>query len=145
MINSKVFIFRGHGFKDSIYFGDDAMYSPVLYSFVVKGTKSYEFSGTELILYMCCLTGEGGASDDNLVSATNLNGAHNTIGFNISICCQKANLWIESFMKSLNDYSSEEITYLDVSQALSNMSYKDISPWITKENVVFTHNNKTFS
>ncbi len=145
MINSKVFIFRGHGLKDSIYFGDDAMYSPILYSFVMEGTKSYEFSETELILYMCCLTGEGGADDDNLVRATKYNGAQNIIGFNISIDCAKANLWIASFMEELNKYSSGEITYSDVSLALSYMSYTDISPCITKDNVVFTYNKNTFS
>ena len=141
MISSKVFIFRGHGMQNSIWFGDSNLYSPVLFSSKVKSGTSPEFSKSELILYMCCLTGAGGKNADNLVRATYLNGAENTIGFNVEIDCDNANGWIAQFMYDLNieAESSGEITAQNILNALGNISYTEYD--FSNTNVIYIVND----
>ncbi len=142
MISSKVFIFRGHGMQNSIWFGDSNLYSPVLFSSKVKSGTSPEFSKSELILYMCCLTGAGGKNADNLVRATYLNGAENTIGFNVEIDCTEANTWINSFMGYLSSIStsSGKITAANINDALSEIDYSVFNQMLAS-NVVYIIND----
>ncbi len=132
--NSQVFIFRGHGLRNGIYFGDDKMNSPALFSSIVRWGTAREFANTDLVLYMCCLTGEGGVNADNLVRATYENGAKNTIGFDKEIICGDANKWIKEFMEELKiaSASSGEITITknNIKTALREIDYslyKDLS------------------
>lgn len=137
IMNSKVFIFRGHGEKAIIWFGDNNMYSHCLTTDTINATMSREFSNTELVLYMCCLAGEGGAYADNIVRATYNNGAKNTIGFNVSIDCGSANLWIRQFMDRLaySAYTVGEITESDIRSALIGIDYSQCN--FNSSNIVY--------
>ena len=128
--------------QNSIWFGDSNLYSPVLFSSKVKSGTSPEFSKSELILYMCCLTGAGGKNADNLVRATYLNGAENTIGFNVEIDCTEANTWINSFMGYLSNFStsSGKITAANINDALSEIDYSVFNQMLAS-NIVYIIND----
>lgn len=138
IIGSKVFIFRGHGVRNAIYFGESTLYSAAMFSSDVSDGTSREFSKTELVLYMSCLTGEGGKHADNLVRATYENGAKNTIGFSVSITCGDANNWIKDFMKNLRNEvgSSGVITQNAISNVISSMYYTNYGS-ISGRRVIF--------
>lgn len=86
---------------------------------------------------MCCPAGEVGAYADNIVRATYNNGAKNTIGFNVSIDCGSANLWIRQFMDRLvySAYTVGEITESDIRSALIGIDYSQCN--FNSSNIVY--------
>lgn len=103
---------------------------------IARHRSRAKFKST-LILYMCCPAGEVGAYADNIVRATYNNGAKNTIGFNVSIDCGSANLWIRQFMDRLvySAYTVGEITESDIRSALRGIDYSQCN--FNSSNIVY--------
>ena len=57
----------------------------------------------ELVLYLTCLCGQGGANGNNLVTTTASLGAQAVIGFTIEIGVNESLLWGQYFLEALLD------------------------------------------
>ena len=106
LMNSDVTVYRGHGTATYIIFGDDNMHSPIMGNSNLGSGEGRTLSNSDLILYCCCLCGQGGATGNNLVVATYRKGAKNVIGFKVEINCSDANSWTDNFLNRLNGFSS---------------------------------------
>ena len=71
-----------------------------------------------------------------------MNGAENTIGFNVEIDCTEANTWINSFMGYLSSIStsSGKITAANINDALSEIDYSVFNQMLAS-NVVYIIND----
>ena len=136
--NSDVFVFRGHGIQNSIYFGDDEMYSPTMFISDVSLGGMRIFSDSELVVYCCCLCGEGGMTADNLVVATYNEGAKNVIGFKISINCSEANDWLGDFFDGLA--LKGQIDHSTICQVLSEIEVSFVGKSVSKSNLLYMYN-----
>ena len=136
--NSDVFVFRGHGTQNSIYFGDDEMYSPTMFISDVSLGGMRIFSDSELVVYCCCLCGEGGMTADNLVVATYNEGAKNVIGFKISINCSEANDWLGDFFDGLA--LKGQIDHSTICQVLSEIEVSFVGKSVSKSNLLYMYN-----
>ncbi|MGM9642527.1 MAG: Ig-like domain-containing protein [Eubacteriales bacterium] len=135
--NSDVIVFRGHGTRSLIYFGDSAMYSPCL-SMSSFGTGEMRiFSDSDLIVYCCCSCGEGGKTGRNLVVATYEKGAKNVIGFTNAINCSEANTWVSALFTRLAYYG--EINSDTISSALNYINNTYNFDTISQQTTLFIY------
>ncbi|MBQ9080209.1 MAG: Ig-like domain-containing protein [Clostridia bacterium] len=135
--NSDMTIYRGHGKANYIIFGDDELYSPTMNKNNISGGEMRIFSNSDLILYCCCLCGEGGATGDNLVVATYNEGAKNVIGFKIAIYCDQANEWVKDFLSRLSWY--DEITSTNVNSVLLAMASTYSGQTVAHGNILYLY------
>ncbi len=137
LMNSDVTVYRGHGMSTYIIFGDDSMYSPIMGKSNLGPGEGRTLSNSDLVLYCCCLCGQGGATGNNLVVATYRKGAKNVIGFKVEIDCSQANAWVNDFLSQLA--SRGQITYSDISDILLDMRTTYTNQTVSNTNILFLH------
>lgn len=139
--NSDVFVYRGHGKFNRIIFGDDTMNAPIMSISSFGSGEMRLFSKSDLIIYCCCLCGEGGETGNNLVVATYNRGAKNVIGFKTKINCDEANNWLADFFTSLLEQTSgDKITFTSVLNALRDAERKHFNTSAARLNMLFMYN-----
>ena len=136
--NNRIFVSRGHGgyvnsantgnvFRTFICLSDDGQsrYNSDVMS-------QMDLSNMELIAFIGCHTGAGGANGNNLINAVVNRGARVAIGFNDTIYCSFANTWTEELFDLLsNGYSIQEAKYVLCGEAYD---YQYVN--MAEENVV---------
>ena len=136
--NSDVFVFRGHGTQNRVYFGDDVIDSPAMFISDVSLGGMRIFSNSDLVLYCCCFCGEGGTSANNLVVATYNEGAKNVIGFTVEINCGEANDWLSDFFDSL--VLKGQIDHSTICQVLSEIEVSFVGKSVSRSNLLYMYN-----
>ena len=142
LYSSEIFVFRGHGLQNKILFGDDTLLAPYMSSANISAEANVALKDSELVLYMCCLTGQGGIYADNLVTATATEGAKNVIGFTVEIACDAANNWIADFFEELSNlaYGLEDITTDNIETVLAILSTQYPNTTVSNSNVLYMYN-----
>lgn len=146
MANSKITLIRTHGDTGSIV-TDDINGVALTIEHLEYIDNPYLFEDSELILYVACLTGQGGVTGDNLVNATLASGAQNVIGFENVINTYAANEWSQKFFEKMNQYSSnsqktlasicEEINFESSSAAYQDQYvYRDYYEYVYSEGAI---------
>lgn len=108
MREGPVVLFNTHGFNDRILMTHklSGESESALTMEQVKVLPDGAFSNTKLVVYIACLTAEGGASADNLFKATVDKGAEIVIGFSNVIKSTECDFWNEEFCRALSEKCS---------------------------------------
>ncbi|MBQ8288229.1 MAG: Ig-like domain-containing protein [Clostridia bacterium] len=96
MRNSKIVLVRAHGLRLSIEVTDGKINTSKI--------RNEDLSNVELVLYGACLTGVGGNTSSNLVTATHDAGARTVIGFQHKVNSGVCNQWCEHFFDYYTQY-----------------------------------------
>ena len=98
MQSSGVFLFNGHGHKTYISCGGG---SSSLTRDYVLSQPAGSLSNCRLVVYVACLTANGGVGGANLAQATLDRGAKTVIAFQESIGVTQSDTWLEGFCQAL--------------------------------------------
>ncbi len=99
MSTSKLFFFRGHGFKGGIVISEDKERKVECYE--VDYLVSNALSNCELAVFSACSTGNGEESADNFVNSVYSKGAKSVLGFNQDVVTVELAFWEIAFFTEL--------------------------------------------
>ena len=98
MQSSGVFLFNGHGNKTLVSCGGGS--SDLTRDYVLSQPAG-SLSDCRLVVYLACLTANGGIGGANLAQATVDRGAKTVIAFQESIGVNQSDTWLEGFCQAL--------------------------------------------
>jgi hypothetical protein len=95
----------------------------------INGLPVNALKKARLVMYLACLTGQGGEGAENLVNATYDKGAKTVIGWKVSIANWEANIFIEGFLEDQASGNSSIGQSIDTSIKNIYMHSSDIEQY----------------